>query len=109
MTLRRWMIVVAVVGLAIGGAIGSIRLKRRRDDFIARAGRHSSATAKFKSWAGTTRVRSKRILAFISQNLEYHAAMAAKYEHAARYPWSFVEPDPEEPDWPPPELVPQTR
>ena len=29
---------------------------------------------------------------------DHHAAMAHKYEHAARYPWLPVEPDPPEPD-----------
>jgi hypothetical protein len=28
----------------------------------------------------------------------HHAAMARKYEHAARYPWLSVEPDPRLPD-----------
>ena len=28
----------------------------------------------------------------------HHAAMAHKYEHAARYPWLPVKPDPPEPD-----------
>jgi hypothetical protein len=28
----------------------------------------------------------------------YHAAMTAKYEHAARYPWLPVAPDPPEPE-----------
>ena len=28
----------------------------------------------------------------------YHAAMLAKYQHAARYPWLLVPPDPPEPE-----------
>jgi hypothetical protein len=28
----------------------------------------------------------------------HHTAMAHKYEHAARYPWPPIEPDPPEPD-----------
>jgi hypothetical protein len=37
MTTRRWMIVVVVAGLLMGGIVGGLRLKRRRDDFAARA------------------------------------------------------------------------
>ena len=29
---------------------------------------------------------------------DYHAAMKAKYERLARYPWLAVDPDPPEPD-----------
>ncbi len=36
MTTRRWMIAVAVVALAMGGFVGGVRLKRRRDAFLAR-------------------------------------------------------------------------
>jgi len=32
-----------------------------------------------------------------SRRMEYHTAMARKYEHAARYPWLPVAPDPAEP------------
>ena len=32
-----------------------------------------------------------------AQAIAYHAAMARKYRHAARYPWLPVEPDPPEP------------
>ena len=35
MTTRRWMVVVALVGLLMGGAIGGIRLKQRHDYFLS--------------------------------------------------------------------------
>ena len=40
MTIRRWMIAVAIVGLLLGGAMGADRLKRRRDIFLQRAEVH---------------------------------------------------------------------
>src|SRR3954447_23215955 len=109
MTTRRWMIVVAVVGMLIGGAIGGVRLKRRRDDFAGRAQHHASAEAVFRSWAKTSLARSRHILASISRSLAYHADMARQYERAAHHPWLSVEPDPEEPEWPPSELIQQSR
>jgi hypothetical protein len=36
----------------------------------------------------------ERQIAWLDQNASYHDAMARKYEHAARYPWLSVEPDP---------------
>jgi hypothetical protein len=109
MTTRRWMVAVAVVGLVIGGTAEAIRLKRRHDYFVIRARRHASAEAAFRSWAQTSSARSRHILASISRNLDYHADMARKYGHAARFPWLSVEPDPEEPEWPLYELIPQSR
>jgi putative exporter of polyketide antibiotics len=41
MTIRRWMVVVAVVGLVMGGMIGGYRLKRRRDGFVIRVRYHA--------------------------------------------------------------------
>ena len=31
--------------------------------------------------------------------IAYHAAIARKYRHVARYPWLPIEPDPPEPEW----------
>lgn len=42
--------------------------------------------------------RSRRNLARWANRFAYYEAMAHKYQHAARYPWLAVEPDP-----PPPE------
>jgi hypothetical protein len=103
------MIAVAVVGFLIGGAISGVRLKRRHDYFAARAEHHARIEAVFSSWGKTSLTRSRSIQAELSRNRDYHAAMAHKYRHAARYPWLPVEPDQEEPEWPPYELVPQSR
>jgi hypothetical protein len=39
----------------------------------------------------------RRVKAAFQRKLEYHAAMARKYRHVARFPWLPVEPDPPEP------------
>ena len=41
MTTRRWMVAVAVVGLAMSGIMGGVRLKRRRDSFLGRLRYHA--------------------------------------------------------------------
>ena len=109
MTTRRWMVVVAAVGLLMGGAIVGYRLKQWHSFFVARAQHHARMEAAFSSFGGTLSAHSKHIRASVSENLGYHVAMARKYRHAARFPWLSVAPDPPEPQWPPYELVPQSR
>jgi hypothetical protein len=41
MTTRRWMLVVGVFALAIGGTIEGVRLKRRHDEFVAKCEHHT--------------------------------------------------------------------
>ncbi len=109
MTTRRWMAVVAVVGLLMGLAIVGYRLKQWHSYFVARAVHHRSMEVVFKSFGGTLLANSNRIRASVSENLGYHVAMARKYRHAARFPWLSIAPDPPEPQWPPFELFPQSR
>ena len=45
MTTRRWMAAVAVVALSLGGSLYAIRLKHRRDRYLALAMVHSSLEA----------------------------------------------------------------
>ena len=45
MTTRRWMIAVLVFGLGMGAMVGGVRLKRRRDSFLARARFHALTEA----------------------------------------------------------------
>ena len=42
--------------------------------------------------------RAHKDLDRLPGKIAYHAAMAAKYQHAVRYPWLPVEPDPPEPE-----------
>ena len=93
MTTRRWMIVVAVVGLLLGGIVGVYRLRQRHDALVYRVWWHRTivATLKARGRASPNDPATPRLLV-------YHESLAHKYQHAARYPWLPVEPDPPEPD-----------
>jgi hypothetical protein len=94
MTTRRWMIAVAVVGLILGGSAMVERVVRfhrlaywyriaeeiNRGDRVVLPGGISVQSGGSKPLAG------------------YYAGLWRKYEHAARYPWLPVEPDPPEPE-----------
>jgi hypothetical protein len=56
MTTRRWMIVIAIVGLALGLVIGGFRLQRRQSEFLARAQRHAKMEALY--WQQEANVRA---------------------------------------------------
>jgi hypothetical protein len=114
MTTRRWMIVVVIVGLLMGGA----RLKQTRDHFLSRAQYHESRERRFRAigrslsdypantkfFMPTDDFSSKGAIPGIAhltrgemglpEKIAYHAAMARKYWRVARRPWIPVEPDP---------------
>jgi hypothetical protein len=97
------MIVVAVVGLLMVTALGGYRLKHRRDHFLSQAQFHKQNAATLMQVYGAIRIMRTHwsrddYLSTLSRMSGYHAAMARKYEYAARYPWLPVEPDPREPD-----------
>ena len=109
MTMRRWMMAVAAIGLMIGGGV---LLKQRRDYFLSLAQSHqkevASSTARgtaLKSrFGGTPGMTAEEILRLhddyerMMDRADHHASLARKYEEAARYPWLPVEPDPPEPE-----------
>jgi hypothetical protein len=109
MTMRRWMIAVAAMGLMIGGGVV---LKQRRDYFLSLARSHqkevASSTARgnaLKSrFGGTAGMTVEEITRLhddydrMMDRADHHASLARKYEEAARYPWLPVEPDPPEPE-----------
>ncbi len=102
-------VAVAVIGLMIGGGV---LLKQRRDYFLLLAQSHqkeaASSTARgeaLKSRFGRTSGMSNEEIMQLYGNhdrmrdrADHHAAMARKYQRAARYPWLMVEPDPPEPE-----------
>jgi hypothetical protein len=110
MTMRRWIIaVVVVIGPMIGG--GVLLIRQRRDYFLTLAQLHHNEVA--PSMARGTALKSRlgsisgmspeigqiyRDYDRMMDRANHHTAMAHKYEHAARYPWLPVEPDPPEPD-----------
>jgi hypothetical protein len=98
MTTRRWIVAVAVVALVLG----IVAFVRRRAQFRALADYHAETARRIRSahvwvtrpggaFVHTTALAPRPVI-------DYHATLAVKYEHAARYPWLPVEPDP-----PPPE------
>jgi hypothetical protein len=114
MTMRRWMIVVAVVAIVLGvtieragldhlgvalGAVVAIVLGvtiERRNRFRKIAAHHH---AQFRKLVG-----QGHIILFagssddpMMRRLEQHESMRLKYELAARYPWLTVHPDPPPP------------
>jgi hypothetical protein len=110
MTMRRWIVaVVVVIGPMIGG--GVLLIRQRRDYFLTLAQSHQNEAA--SSMARGTALKSRlgsisgmspeigqiyRDYDRMMDRANHHTAMAHKYEHAARYPWLPVEPDPPEPD-----------
>jgi hypothetical protein len=126
MTTRRWMVAILIVGLTLGGIVGGVRLKRRRDYFLVRLEYHALmeqtavdlersvrerlADMEREDVEGGVRILRlggstdsvRRDIERVTRGIEHHSAMARKYHRAARHPWIAVEPDPPEPDWFPP-------
>ena len=92
MTTRRWVVVVALVGLLMGGAIGGIRLKQRHDYFLSCARYHSA----FEGYRRNVAQHDHDPV--LARMIDYNAMMARKYREAARFPWLPVEPDSPEPE-----------
>jgi hypothetical protein len=86
MTTRRWMVAVAVVGIALG-------MIERHERFRWIAVHHRGEVPQHLPRIKPSGMEDKRWRLF-----EWHESMARKYEHAARYPWLPVEPDPPEPE-----------
>jgi hypothetical protein len=103
MTTRRWMVAVAVVAVVMGGGIW---LRERRRSFESLAAYHQSKLDRFLIWRSLddlTVIRLfhrdlKPLTTDEAKIATWHAAMARKYEQAARYPWLPVELDPPEPE-----------
>jgi hypothetical protein len=121
MTTRRWMGAVAVFGVLIGGYRLKLRhdyfasraqyheLRERYFRNIERSVTDSPVNAKFfvscqdfPSSAlrvkgekhGITHLHLTGDEMGLPEKIAYHAAITRKYQHAARYPWLTVEPDP---------------
>jgi hypothetical protein len=124
MTTRRWMIAVAVVALPMGGyslkRLHDGFMDRARyhaesatdcfeaennaqkyiegtDSLLESIGEDGSADRFDVSRLKADRADMARNVIEWKRLVAYHAAMARKYENAARHPWLPVEPDPPEP------------
>lgn len=83
LSIRALMLLVAGVGAMVWGGI----MWRRSAEFGATARGHA-AMEEFYSTQDTW---------MKEENIARHRSLKLKYEHAARYPWLAVEPDPPEP------------
>ncbi len=111
------MVAVVAVALAMGGVVFGVRLEQRHHYFMVRI-RHHERVAHTSSYnvrefreslrrmeresgqRGSPLVffeNQRRFADYIDRVVAYHAAMASKYRHAARYPWLPTELDPPEP------------
>ena len=114
LTIRRLMLVVAGLAVIFGFAAWMIRMTIRSNQFDRRAARHAHAyflhrenvdfypalVADLKK-GGVAPENVPKVTGGIDRDVrlrDYHAAMKAKYERLARYPWLSVEPEPPEPE-----------
>jgi hypothetical protein len=95
-TVRRLMIAVAIIGLALALAV----MLKRSGEFRALAEKQAYYEAGSLAYADDARGEGgdPQRVARGEQMAAYHRALKAKYERAARYPWLPVEPDPPEPE-----------
>ena len=114
LTIRRLMLVVARLAVLCGAAAWMIRMTEKSNRYDRRAARHAQEFFLIRDYVNTYPVlveglrkggvapeAAPKIIGEIgplSRRRDYHAAMKAKYERLARYPWLAVDPDPPEPD-----------
>ena len=105
MTTRRWMVAVMVVALSIA----TERMRRESFRYRELVERHARLERAFRKNAALLPLMKPsdweslcgQMALSLSRSPEraaYHASLRRKYEHAARYPWLPVEPDPPEPE-----------
>jgi hypothetical protein len=93
LTIRRLMVLVAIAGLILGAAIPLLERRRRFARIM------NSHWAEVDRWALKVGLfRPETIGRSPTAKVGWHAEMASKYRHAARYPWLPVWPDPPEPE-----------
>lgn len=98
-TVRRLMVVVATVAVVLG--LGGMWMRRER--YVGLAHAYSLQEQVARDHPGLSQVtkmdrRGKVLLNAFPDKLARYTRMRAKYEHAARYPWLHVAPDPPEPE-----------
>jgi hypothetical protein len=92
-TVRRLMVAVAAVGLALGLCA---TCRSRSQQYYALMMSHKSRAMELidNAQPGTDAAARRRF----HTRITWHEVMYAKYKHAARYPWLPVAPDPPEPE-----------
>ncbi|WP_435018018.1 hypothetical protein TA3x_005655 [Tundrisphaera sp. TA3] len=112
-TVRRMMVAVAAVGLALGGWRQGSAWLERRDDYAIRAEAFAwveeqdrgflrdapHVLARLTESAADRRHRTwlEWQMRHVEARAPFLRAMVLKYERAARYPWVTIGPDPIEP------------
>ena len=89
MTTRRWLLTVAIVGVALGGK----RLADRRAYFLTRAEVEADRANDYAS--GRACLSAEYDVEGMYEKLrDHHLRLARKYRLAANRPWLSVDPDP---------------
>jgi hypothetical protein len=110
-TVRRLMIAVAIAGVFFGGVVELPRLWVLRRQYLGLAEKYGYWETRLN---GVVELRqeltfysmsqprgpepSPERLARMKARADYYSRQRAKYEHAARFPWLRVAPDPPAPD-----------
>ena len=103
-TVRRLMVTV-VIAAFVALQFHAKSSQQKRQHFLGMAGDYSvkeSAAMAFNPDSPAARLGywdTKRGFRQVKhENLDYYRRLRQKYEHAARYPWFLVAPDPPEPE-----------
>ena len=116
MTIRRTMIVMAVIVVVIGGYVGVRIVRQRANRFRQLAQFHARRAAMFQESIGSKERAARDCEAYGGERMlqvardyraevklcvklaQYHARLIPKYEDAAAHPWLSVAADPPEPE-----------
>lgn len=95
-TVRRLMLAVAVAAVVLT----TVQWWRRRASYAERAEYHRRWSESKHSFTpdGMSEEQMRRAFAEMAAENRFHRDLARKYEHAARYPWLPVAPDPPLPE-----------
>ena len=104
--LRTLLIAVAVAALGMGTIVGR-SAGRAGESYFRQAAHHRklsndarlyamSIDRRYLHWGPSEPERAE--MAAYERRGDYHAALQAKYERVARYPWLPIDPDPPSPD-----------
>jgi hypothetical protein len=88
------MIAVAVAAGILGAVRWNREMNRRASRYAQREVYHL-----IRGFDGTPDWIRNKQPADVRRRVDYHAALARKWNRAYRYPWLPVEPDPPEPEW----------
>ena len=98
LTVRRLMVIVAVVAILMAFVPHCIRRSHWASSYRALAAGHKagalSTLASVTDGAGRELLSAQEVAELEPERVAYHAALSQKYDRAANRPWSTVPPDP---------------